>query len=86
MRGIKHVLTERFYAWEDARKLAEQDPEIDLSNPENPYKPSSFLEAEETTESEEATEVTSEEAQPTTTEPQTFTIPSAKSQAEAPRV
>lgn len=85
MRGIKHVLTERFYAWEDAVKLAEQDPEIDLSDPEKPYKPSSFLEAEETTEPTEATEATSE-AQTTTTQADIFTIPSAKSQAEAPRV
>ena len=28
MRAIKHVLTERFYAWEDAVKLAEGDKEI----------------------------------------------------------
>lgn len=81
MRGIKHVLTERFYAWEDAVKLAEQDPEIDLSNPENPYKPSTFLEAEETAEGAEASE-----AQSTTTEIDPTTIPSSKSQAEAPRV
>lgn len=31
MRNIRHVLTERFYAWEDARKLAETDPEINLA-------------------------------------------------------
>lgn len=80
MRGIKHVLTERFYAYEDAVKLAEQDPEIDLSNPENPYKPSTFLEAEETAEGAEASEAqTSTEIDPTT-------IPSSKPQAEAPRV
>jgi len=30
MRGIKHVLTERWYTWEDARKAAETDQEIDL--------------------------------------------------------
>jgi len=30
MRCIKHVLTERWYAWEDARKLAETDPEVNL--------------------------------------------------------
>lgn len=80
MRGIKHVLTERFYAWEDAVKLAEQDPEIDLSNPENPYTPSTFLEAEETAEGAEASEAQS------TTEIDPTTIPSSKSQAEAPRV
>ena len=30
-RAIKHVLTERFYAWQEARQLASQDPEIDLT-------------------------------------------------------
>jgi large subunit ribosomal protein L47 len=28
MRAIKHTLTERQYAWEDARKLASTDPSI----------------------------------------------------------
>lgn len=46
MRGIKHVLTERFYAWEDAVKLAEQDPEVDLTGNSTPYTPSEFLEEE----------------------------------------
>ncbi|KAI1344617.1 MRP-L47-domain-containing protein [Xylariaceae sp. FL0016] len=40
MRSIKHTLTERFYVWEDARKLAEEDPEIDLNNTEVPFRPS----------------------------------------------
>ena len=31
MRAIKHTLTERWYVFEDARKLAEDDPEIMLS-------------------------------------------------------
>lgn len=26
MRAIKHVLTERWYAYEEARKIAEKDP------------------------------------------------------------
>ena len=30
MRAIKHVLTERWYAWEDARKLAKRDPGVNL--------------------------------------------------------
>lgn len=30
-RGIKHVLTERYYAWEEARKIAATDREVDLS-------------------------------------------------------
>lgn len=29
--AIKHTLTERFYAWEDARKLAREDPEIEFN-------------------------------------------------------
>lgn len=28
MRAIKHVLTERWYSWEDARKLAAEDPRL----------------------------------------------------------
>ena len=28
MRGIKHVLTERWYSYEDARKLAVEDPRL----------------------------------------------------------
>lgn len=28
---IKHVLTERWYAWEDAWKVARRDPEVDLT-------------------------------------------------------
>ncbi|KAI0542980.1 mitochondrial 39-S ribosomal protein L47 (MRP-L47)-domain-containing protein [Xylaria digitata] len=37
MRSIKHALTERWYLWEDARKLAETDPEVDLSNVRSPF-------------------------------------------------
>jgi murein tripeptide amidase MpaA len=29
-RAIKHVLTERWYAWEDARLLAESDGTVNL--------------------------------------------------------
>ncbi|KAK5628383.1 hypothetical protein RRF57_004098 [Xylaria bambusicola] len=39
MKAIKHTLTERWYLWEDARALAETDPEIDLSNAKSPYTP-----------------------------------------------
>jgi large subunit ribosomal protein L47 len=31
MRAIRHTLTERWYVWDDARKLAEDDQEITLS-------------------------------------------------------
>jgi large subunit ribosomal protein L47 len=43
-RGIKHVLTERYYTWEEARQLAEKDPEIDLSGNGPAYTPASSLE------------------------------------------
>ncbi|OLN95610.1 54S ribosomal protein L4, mitochondrial [Colletotrichum chlorophyti] len=39
MKAIKHTLTERFYVWEDARKLAEDDPEINLSGEGDAYTP-----------------------------------------------
>lgn len=29
-RAIKHTLTERYYAWEDARRVAANDPEVNL--------------------------------------------------------
>ncbi|KAK1829151.1 ribosomal protein L47 mitochondrial [Podospora conica] len=44
MRSIKHVLTERQYAWEDAVELAQQDPEIDMSGNGPVFTPSSYLE------------------------------------------
>jgi len=44
MRAIKHVLTERQYVWEDALKLAESDPEIDLSGEGPAFTPKQFLE------------------------------------------
>jgi large subunit ribosomal protein L47 len=46
MRGIKHVLTERLYAWEDAVELAKTDPEIDLSGEGQVYTPGAFVEEE----------------------------------------
>lgn len=39
-RGIKHVLTERYYAWKDALALAQTDREIDLSGNGPVYTPS----------------------------------------------
>lgn len=39
-RAIKQVLTERYYSWEDARKLAVNDPEVDLSGEGPAYTPS----------------------------------------------
>ncbi|KFY07607.1 hypothetical protein V492_06988 [Pseudogymnoascus sp. VKM F-4246] len=39
-RAIKQVLTERYYSWEDARKLAASDPEVDLSGEGPAHTPS----------------------------------------------
>ena len=44
MKSIKHTLTERWYLWEDARALAEKDPEIDLSNVKTPFTPRDYFE------------------------------------------
>ena len=38
-RAIKHALTERWYAWEEARKLARDDPEINFQRRSRPYTP-----------------------------------------------
>ncbi|KIH88943.1 50S ribosomal protein l4 [Sporothrix brasiliensis 5110] len=46
MRRIKHVLTERFYVWEDAVELARTDPEIDLSGNGPAFRPAAYLEDE----------------------------------------
>ncbi|KAI1660813.1 MRP-L47-domain-containing protein [Daldinia decipiens] len=55
MKSIKHALTERYYVWEDARKLAGTDPEIDLANTSRPYNPSSYFD-EDVKETEPAEE------------------------------
>ncbi|KLU81851.1 54S ribosomal protein L4 [Magnaporthiopsis poae ATCC 64411] len=49
MKSIKHVLTERYYAWEDAVKLAKDDPEINLSGKGQMYTPSTYYEDEPAT-------------------------------------
>lgn len=54
-RAIKHVLTERYYAWEESRKLAKTDPEVDLSGNGAAYTPTSY-EDEETLEDEDENE------------------------------
>lgn len=46
MKHIKQALTERYYLWEDARTLAESDPEINLNSAENPYVPTDYMEPE----------------------------------------
>ncbi|KAI1496556.1 mitochondrial 39-S ribosomal protein L47 (MRP-L47)-domain-containing protein [Biscogniauxia marginata] len=66
MQAIKHALTERFYLWEDARKLAETDDEIDLANTKQPYTPRTYIEEDAALEAEaeaEATETTPAEGE-----------------------
>ncbi len=53
MRAIKHVLTERYYVWEDAVDLARQDPEIDLSGEGPAFAPQEYFEEELPEEAEE---------------------------------
>lgn len=100
MRAIKHTLTERLYAWEDAVKLAETDPEIDLSGEGTPYTPAEYLEEElyeeKTLEAQEQEHQDAEEKQKLAAEEQDFagpsnvdpsTIPSPdKTPVDAPRV
>lgn len=38
-RAIKQVLTERYYSWEDARDIAKDDAEVDLSGQGPAYTP-----------------------------------------------
>ena len=44
MKSIRQALTERYYTWEDARTLAETDPEVNLESPGNPYTPADYME------------------------------------------
>lgn len=99
--AIKHALTERFYAWEDAWKLADQDPEVDLSGVGPAYTPSgSHLESEEAALEEEpegqgaagGRPEAAEDSKPSGAKPSEeaidpSTIPNPeKGQADAPRV
>lgn len=94
--AIKHALTERFYAWEDARKLAQEDAEVDLSGIGPAYTPEgSHLESEEAALEEESEEQStadgrSEAAEETKSSEEAIdpsTIPEpAKAPADAPRV
>lgn len=62
MKRIRHVLTERYYSWEDARKLAETDPEINLAGggQNGPvFTPSEFMIEEE----DETPEIKAEEVE-----------------------
>lgn len=94
MRAIKHALTERFYAWEDAVKLAENDPEVNLSGNGPAFTPSNFLEESEVDAAGEAEPPVAEAVEETTEQrelaaaaaPDPSTIPAPKEQAEAPRL
>lgn len=50
MKAIRHTLTERYYLWEDARTLAQSDPEVNLTGKAEAYRPGSapYVEEEET--------------------------------------
>jgi large subunit ribosomal protein L47 len=39
MSGIRNVLIERHHAWTEARRLAKNDPEVDLSGKGRAYRP-----------------------------------------------
>lgn len=43
-RGIKHTLTERYYAWQEAQKIAAADKQFDLSGEGPAYVPADFEE------------------------------------------
>ncbi|KAI0406133.1 mitochondrial 39-S ribosomal protein L47 (MRP-L47)-domain-containing protein [Xylaria palmicola] len=64
MRAIKHALTERWYLWEDARKLAATDPEIDLNNVQSPFTPKDYFESPESPLEGDVSEQSAEGASP----------------------
>lgn len=87
MKSIKHALTERFYLWEDARKLAETDPEVDLSNYRNPYQPSSYLEEDvQSTEPAEGQAEASETPATEKVDPSTLPPNATETQQQSARV
>jgi len=96
MRAIKHALTERFYAWEDAVELAKEDPEVNLAGDGPAFTPSDYLEegdaateeAQQAADAAEAAEETAEKTEPAVAAatPDPATIPSSKPQADAPRL
>jgi len=63
MKSIKHALTERYYTWEDAVKLAETDPEIDLLGDGPVFKPSEAFEEEEYIQEEAAADAMEDSTQ-----------------------
>jgi len=65
-RAIKHTLTERHYAWQEALKIAEKDETVNLSGKGRAYIPSDLMEGEKDEES--AFEETEDETVPKDTE------------------
>ncbi|KAI0387508.1 MRP-L47-domain-containing protein [Hypomontagnella monticulosa] len=88
MKAIKHALTERFYLWEDARKLAETDPEVDLGNTNHPYTPGSYLEEEDVQSAEagEGQQEGSEKSAAETVDPSTLPPSATETQQPSARV
>ncbi|KAJ4300455.1 54S ribosomal protein L4 mitochondrial [Collariella sp. IMI 366227] len=89
MRSIKHALTERFYAWEDAVKLAATDPEVNLTGSGPAFTPAEYLEqgeaAAEGAQVAEAAEEVVEKTELAAATPDPATIPSSKEQPETPK-
>ncbi|KAL1835813.1 hypothetical protein VTJ49DRAFT_6034 [Mycothermus thermophilus] len=77
MRAIKHVLTERFYLWEDAVELAKKDPEVNLTGEGPAFTPKDYLEEADAAETPDTNAAAS---------PDPAAIPSSTTQAEAPRL
>lgn len=87
MRAVKHVLTERFYTWEDAVKEAENDPEVNLAGDGPAFTPRDYLEEGEIEEAAEAAEEAADKTEPTAAAaPGAATPPPSKTQAEALRL
>lgn len=81
MSNIRSCLIERWYAYEDARRLAEQDPEVDLSGQGPAYSPRAYDEEELLEEDAEEREP-SVQAGDANKEGQTITIPPTTSSSE----
>jgi hypothetical protein len=60
-RAIKQALTERYYSWDEARKLARDDPEVDLSGENQAYTPGSALEEEYEDDNDHTGEISGEQ-------------------------
>lgn len=64
-KAIKHVLTERYYSWMEAREVAKDDPEVNLSGDGPAYVPSDdYVEGEDIMEAEQYEAVEAAEGQP----------------------